>query len=460
MSEALPQSAPPTNNAPASEQPSDSKKTELASLIERAAAKDAIKDYDAAAELYSQATELQAELNGEMSVENADLLYSYGKSLYNVAVRKSDVLGSKVAGQATAAPKDETSTTKPTAEVPNESIIGRAIAESSTADEKAAESITEEAKPQQSSLFQFTGDEDFDSDSDEDFAGEGVEQEEEDDEFANAFEMLDLARILLLRKLEGIGSEQQAEERGIEERLADIYDLQAEISLEGERFENAVSDLRAALGLKTKLFPLEDPSVAECHYKLSLALEFSSITPEKEEEGQDPAESKVAKVDEKLREEAAKHMETAIESCKLRISKEDKKRESTTDKETLVKMKRSIDDVKEIVSDMEQRLVELRRSPVSINDPNEGIAESNALNGILSQVLGQSSADKSSLLENAMKGANDLSSLVRKKKRGPETESSEKPESSGKRQLEPESQAADEPSPGKRAKLDDEAAGD
>lgn len=75
----------------------------LADLTEKAAAKDAIRDYEAAAELYSQATEIQAQLNGEMAVENADLLYAYGKALYNVAVSKSDVLGSKITSETTAA---------------------------------------------------------------------------------------------------------------------------------------------------------------------------------------------------------------------------------------------------------------------------------------------------------------------------------------------------------------------
>ena len=34
-----------------------------------------------------------------MSSRNAELLYSYGRCLYHVAVKNSDVLGSKVAGE-------------------------------------------------------------------------------------------------------------------------------------------------------------------------------------------------------------------------------------------------------------------------------------------------------------------------------------------------------------------------
>lgn len=71
----------------------------LDDLKARATLKYSVKDYNAAAELYSEATELQAELNGEMSSQNAELLYKYGRCLYHVAVKNSDVLGSRVSGE-------------------------------------------------------------------------------------------------------------------------------------------------------------------------------------------------------------------------------------------------------------------------------------------------------------------------------------------------------------------------
>src|SRR5256885_6737092 len=91
------------NHPPASSTPprtdDSSKADQLEDLIARATAAYAIKDYSPAAELYSQATELQAEMNGEMALENAELLYSYGKCLYFVAVSNSDVLGGTAAGE-------------------------------------------------------------------------------------------------------------------------------------------------------------------------------------------------------------------------------------------------------------------------------------------------------------------------------------------------------------------------
>lgn len=72
---------------------------------------------------------------------------------------------------------------------------------------------------------------------------EAEAEDEEDDDLAAAFEVLDLSRVLHMRKLEepeddggkgkGVGDSPMT--RHYKERLADIHDLLAEISLENER---------------------------------------------------------------------------------------------------------------------------------------------------------------------------------------------------------------------------------
>lgn len=353
-------------------------RAELDDLITRAAAKDATKDHNAASELYSQATELQAALNGEMSPENADLLYAYGKSLYNVAVSKSDVLGSKVAGdsqQSSNAPAAKATSAKSAAT--GGSLVKDAISSSVTqnaatpAKEVNAHLDAAPSKP----FFQFTGDENFVDSDDEDEEENGEAEEEEEDDFENAFEVLDLARILYLKKLEaaeenstdkgkGKASDLPADLRHIKERLADTYDLQAEISLEGERFSDAVTDLRTALDLRNTLFPFEDPSVAECHYKLSLALEFASVQQQGEED-----DGQEKRVDEEMRNEAATQMERAIESCKVRMASEEKKLEADQDmdEDKVTAAKRKISNVKEIIADMEQRVRNFPSRCINLN---------------------------------------------------------------------------------------------
>lgn len=363
--------------------PNDESKAQLEAFTAEATLKYSIKDYDAAAELYSQATELQAHINGEMSPLNADLLYAYGRCLYHVGLRNSDVLGSKVAGEAReesskgASSKKQKKKDKP-AEPANgetrtaEEVLAKVVEEKDGVDEGKGEA-TSEKKP----LFQFTGDENFDdSDEDQDEAnGDGGDEADEEDDFANAYEVLDLARVLLLKRIEelrisegeqegkGKGRDAQDSEdmRQLKERLADTHDLQAEISLEGERFPNAVTDLRAALTLKEELFPHSSSLIAEAHYKLSLALEFSSVTSQKDPNGE-PETGSQAHVDEAMREEAANEMKAAISSCRLRIKGEEAKLSNGSPTKEGAKAsnvtKADIDDVKQMIKEMEQRVSE------------------------------------------------------------------------------------------------------
>lgn len=438
--------------SPVSEQ---EKRTQLDDLIARAAAKDATKDHDSASELYSQATELQAELNGELSPENADLLYAYGKSLYNVAVSKSDVLGSKVAGeqQPQSGTASSTNTSSAGSKSTSDSLVQDAIANSMTEKSSSAKRADREPEPTESKpFFQFTGDENFvDSEDEDEETAEQGEDEEEDDDFANAFEVLDLARVLYLKKLsaaeeddggKGKSTEVSSDIKHIKERIADTHDLQAEISLEAERFSEAVTDLRTVLELRNSLYPLEDPSVAECHYKLSLALEFASVQQGGEEDGNDKP-----KVDKEMRKEAATQMEHAIASCKVRMAQEEKKLEAEKDgdEDKATATKRKIANVKEIVTEMEQRLVDLRRPPISIEQNDQ--ANEAMLKGVLGQIIGQSATDQKAQLDAASKGATDLSAFVKRK---PAKQASHQPETASKR---PAEESAENDS--KRSRVDD-----
>jgi HAT1-interacting factor 1 len=459
-------SRPPVPDSRVEENPKPDK---LVDLIARATAAYAIKDYSPAAHHYAEAAELQAELNGEMAIENADLLYSYGKCLYFVAVSNSDVLGGTAAGAKIGSSNPERKVTKKRKlngeassspatplkngnnEVTAPASLGDVMAngaadvvpETDLIPESAADMEQDDSKP----YFQFTGDdkdwgasdedEDEEAEAPEPIAANGVEEEEaeeaeEEDDFANAYEILDLARVLFLRKLEATQQstlkdaskgkyvasiDLSPEVREIKERLADVHDLQAEISLEGEKFGSAVVELQASLALKQELYPIESSVLAECHYKLSLALEFSATKQNFDVNGNPVGE---ATVDEQMRAQAAEQMEKAIASCKLRIDKETAAVDASLgedDNATTEKKRRNVDDVREMVADMEQRLVELRKPPVSVKEA-EKAEENSALSGILGQILGgeKSKEEKKKMLEEAAMGAKDLSGLVKRKK--------------------------------------------
>lgn len=158
-----------------------SKRVTLADLSARGATLYAHKQYEDATEIFSRASVLQAEINGETAPENAEILFHYGRSLFKVGQSKSDVLGgnaptekkTKASGSSskTAAPKTEAQ------KVTQEGLAIAAGQSSETAEaekkkeDKPKEGGAEEKKP----LFQFTGDENFDDASDEEvryFRGE------------------------------------------------------------------------------------------------------------------------------------------------------------------------------------------------------------------------------------------------------------------------------------------------
>ncbi|KAI7225977.1 hypothetical protein KC330_g8974 [Hortaea werneckii] len=443
-----------------------------------------LKNYAAAAEFYSEAAEVQDQLNGEMVPENADLLYQYGRCLYHVAVAKSDVLGGKVAGGEEPKRKKRKVTAESSAAGAAEGdgigVIGDAL---KSGEQKMAEGVGEAAaehkdgaKKEEKSgggnnpYFQITGDENW-TDSEDDEEAE-AEAEEEEDDFATAYEILDMARVLLGRKMEslqqlagkGKGTIEQPEVRQLKERLADTHDLQAEISLENERFSDAINDTRDALALKLELYPQESSLIAEAHFKLSLALEFASVT-STDNDGDEDSETKVAQVDESLRSEAAGEMEKAIASCRLRITKEQASLQDV-DPAKAEERKKSIEDVKEMVTDMKQRLVDLRNPAVSLSGtgatgPAGASDGSDAMRGILGAMLGESKGEQEKRIKQATSQANDLSGLVKHKKKAkaePEASNgavSEDGKGKGKRKAEesPKSETASE----KKAKTEDGA---
>lgn len=431
-----------------------------------------LKNYAAAADFYSEAAQVQDEINGEMSIANADLLYQYGRCLYHVAVSNSDVLGGKVASAEE--PKRKKRKVAPAAEAGSSAaagssgLIGGAVEDGQ---QKQAEEIVEAVVDDKDGMkkedstaaskpfFQITGDENFtDSEDDDDEAD--AEAEEEEDDFAIAYEILDVARVLLSKTLEaaqenaGKSTTENPEVRQVKERLADTHDLQAEISLENERFHDAINDTRDALALKLELFPQENSLVAEAHFKLSLALEFASVTSANAEEG---AKEEPAQVDEGLRKEAAAEMEKAIASCKLRVEKEEAALASLEGAK-LDERKCTIVDVREMVGDMEQRLIDLRNPAVSLAGPTgpAGAPDgSDPLRGVLGAMLGESKADQQKRIAEATKGANDLTGLVKHRKK-PKVEDAPAAtngasEGKGKRKAE---DAESEPN-GKKAKVED-----
>ncbi|KAH9921678.1 uncharacterized protein BXZ73DRAFT_79826 [Epithele typhae] len=59
-------------------------------------------------------------------------------------------------------------------------------------------------------------------------------------------------------------------------KLAEVFITLGDVSLETEKFEQAISDYEAGLALKDPLLPLSSRQIAEAHYKLSIVLDLTA----------------------------------------------------------------------------------------------------------------------------------------------------------------------------------------
>lgn len=146
-----------------------SKKVTLADLSAKGTALYAHKSYEEAAEIFSRASVLQAEINGETAPENAEILFHYGRSLFKVGQSKSDVLGGSAPTTEKKAAKPKAPAPKPVAKTEEEKVTQEGVA--IVAGEKGGAKEKNETESKQATenkpLFQFTGDENFDDSDDE-----------------------------------------------------------------------------------------------------------------------------------------------------------------------------------------------------------------------------------------------------------------------------------------------------
>lgn len=264
----------------------------------------------------------------------------------------------------------------------------------------------------------------------------------------------------------------------------------------------AITDARASLAHKKTLYPPESEVLAEAHFKLSLALEYASITTTEEAAAGSGVGSESV-VDQAQRDEACEELRAAIESTRLKMEKKEVELAATAAPEEGVTLREEIGELKEIIGDMEERvslpaslilvpylsapllplypflrffafglfltldslhffisgfglvfgfffwieadgvgvqLKDLRGPPIDINETLYGAK------GLLGAASGASAAK----MQDAKKNATDLSSLVRKKGKESKEGGSEE---NGKRKAEGEASEQGEGS--KKAKVED-----
>ncbi|TBU46761.1 hypothetical protein BD309DRAFT_857408 [Dichomitus squalens] len=211
----------------------------LEETIELAKRAFALKKYEQAVEHYASALELVTKKHGEKAPETADLYFAYGKALLENAIAQSGVLGKQ----------------DPDDSLDDRANSGAFLSFSGDGEDEAVDLFAEAQKSV-------------------DETEAAAQQEEEDDEvepeddFNAAWEVLDLAR--------AIYEKQQDESEEVKLKLAEVFITLGDVSLETEKFDQAITDYSAGLKLKTDLLPLSSRQIAEAHYKLSIVLDLTA----------------------------------------------------------------------------------------------------------------------------------------------------------------------------------------
>ncbi|KAJ6260573.1 hypothetical protein Dda_4799 [Drechslerella dactyloides] len=389
---------------------------QLEALTAEAAVEYTHKRYSKAAELYAEAAELQASINGEDSPLNADLLYLYGRALYNCGLERSDVLGTGVSSGEAAREKQRsaeiTTTTKPSTSA---AAAAKKRKPAATAD------ITDVGGAFKKGVIAISGDDNFLDDSDGEDADSDANSDAgpDGDDFTLAWEILDLARVLFNKRLENPPDDTDTL-RKIKERLADVHDILGEVSLESESFKQACIDLEEALKIKQDLYPVESTLITEAHYKLSLALEFAS-----QGAGEGDADKDVSPEDQKKgREQAVKHMRSAIASCRKRVEAEEKAIQAATGDKVGDKPKdeaeKAVEEGRDLVRELEMKLRDLMAPPAeTVAAAVTKAMGEEQMAGILSAMRSGNPDDAKKMFADIISGANDISGAVRKKARTP-----------------------------------------
>jgi HAT1-interacting factor 1 len=203
----------------------------------------ALKKYEQAVEYYATALELQTKKHGEDAPETANLYFSYGKALLENAISQASVLGKEQPENGDEA-EEKPSGTGANGKGPILSFSGDA---DEGVDLFGQAAIAEEE-----------GDE-------EDAEGEDGEPE---DDFNAAWEVLELAR--------AIYEKSKDEDDEVKMKLAETYIALGDVSLETEKFDQAITDYSEGLALKLDLLPNSSRQIAEAHYKLSIVLDLTS----------------------------------------------------------------------------------------------------------------------------------------------------------------------------------------
>ncbi|KAJ2159925.1 hypothetical protein GGF46_002652 [Coemansia sp. RSA 552] len=215
----------------------------IAELLESGTRAFALGSWELAIEKFGELSSVTEQTFGSESQRYADCLVMYGRALLQHAVEQSALMAQKTLAEA------------------------------------AAGTLNQDAKEEEKAVskanIQFAGEPDFrqveaDDSGVEEGSSKPAEDEDEDDDFAAAWDVLDLARVI----------QEQGTDRKARLKYAETLMLLGDVSMESENFEQATKDFAAALDVKKQHLEDDDRELAELYYKVALAHEYNRNTAE------------------------------------------------------------------------------------------------------------------------------------------------------------------------------------
>nr|XP_021184247.2 histone-binding protein N1/N2 [Helicoverpa armigera] len=370
----------------------------------------AVRDFSAAASTLAEACEGLAKEHGDTADQCAEAYLWYGKALLGLSREESGVLGDGMPGSGNADGEEEDEEEQEENGENGENGEAEAEVDDAAEPEKEkangevekseAESTTKEEEPG-SSTAQEDNEEPGTTNGDaHDESAMNVDAEDDVDNLQLAWEMLDLARSILYRRVqEGGGDVSRAQ-------LADVYLALGEVALESETYDKAVTDMQSCLDLQKELYRSDDRRIAETHYQIGLANSLASNF-----------------------EDAITHFKNAANILETRI-KTLENPAAVTDDATVKKfttadpfysVEGEIKELKELLPEIQEKIQDMMDYKAeTIKRVRETLCSTNGEGSSTSNGAGPSSSSSSSSAPKP--AASDISHLIKRKRKASEGE--------------------------------------
>jgi len=236
-----------------------------------------VRDTPAALDSLAMSCEMISKTFGESSTECADAYFHYGRALLEMSRMESDVLGTALEG----IPEEEDEKVEDSEVITDDqkeeiaTQVRDALDENFQTHEEQIALLTDGHTSQMPESDEEEAEEAMETDVEKmPVEAEKVEDEEEPSNLQHAWEMLELAKVIYMKKMEA--EKETASKAEFERKICETFISLGEVSMENENFEQAVEDFTACLTRRVATLPKDSRSIAEIHYQLGVALGFSS----------------------------------------------------------------------------------------------------------------------------------------------------------------------------------------